>query len=89
MPRSRKGKPGYPTRKEKTARHEAEDAQPALIPMSEAEVFEAGKKLAQKVRELEEMEVEHDKERKGFREEETALKEEIAAIASTIRSQGR
>jgi len=89
MPRSRKGQPGYPTRKEKKARHEAEDAQPPLIPLSEDELKQAGKKLAMKVRELEEMEVEHDKERKGMGEAEKAVKEEMAAIASTIRSAGR
>ncbi len=89
MARSRKGQPGYPTRKEKKARHEHEDAQPPLVPLSEDEMKAAGLKLAHKVRELEELEVEHDKERKAMREGEKGLREEIAAIASTIRSAGR
>jgi hypothetical protein len=45
MAKSRKGKPGYPTRKEKTVRHEAEDAQPPLIPLSEEEMKQGGEDL--------------------------------------------
>ena len=80
---------GKRTKKATKAEHQAEDAQPALIPMSEEETRHAGQKLAAKVRELEEMEMEHDHERKEFREAEANLKGEIAAIASTIRNAGR
>ena len=39
-------------------RHHAEEAQPALIPMSEDELRSAGRELAVKVAELEELEAE-------------------------------
>jgi hypothetical protein len=70
-------------------RHHAEEAQPALIPMSEDELRSAGRELAVKVAELEELEADHAEIRKAQRKERDGLKKKIAAIASTIRQQGR
>jgi len=64
-------------------------AQPPLIPMSEAELKEAGQKLASKVRELEDMKREHAAEAKERSEDRAGLQAEISAIASTIRQHGR
>jgi hypothetical protein len=63
--------------------------QPALVPMAQDEVLTAGRKLAAKVRDLEQLEEEHKAAREEQRAERTKLREEIGAIASTIRTQGR
>jgi hypothetical protein len=87
---ARKTDPKPPeTKKERKAAREADSAQPPLIPMSDDEMHKAGKKLAKKVADLEEMELEHDETRKEMRKDEANLKGEIAAIASTITNQGR
>ena len=64
-------------------------AQPPLVPMSDAELKAAGKKLAQKVRELEDMKKEHAEESTARAADRKALQDEISAIASTIRQHGR
>ncbi len=66
-----------------------DDAQPPLVPLSEDELKKAGKKLAGKIRELEDLEAEHKELREEQKAERTKLKGEIAAIATTIRQQGR
>lgn len=69
--------------------HEAQDAQPPLIKMSREELEEAGQSLAGKISELEELEASHKASREGQSAERKKVKGEIAAIASTIRNQGR
>lgn len=69
--------------------HAAEDSQPPLVPMSQDEVSKAGRTLAAKIRELEEMEADHGEERKMKKAERDSLRGSIAAIASTIRAMGR
>ena len=69
--------------------HDAEDAQPPLVPMSEEETRDAGIDLAQLIRELEELEAAHSASRKDQAAEREMLRNRIAAIASTIRSAGR
>jgi hypothetical protein len=64
-------------------------AQPPLIPMSDVELKAAGKQLAQKVRELEDMKREHAAEAKERSEDRAGLQAEVSAIASTIRQHGR
>jgi hypothetical protein len=64
-------------------------AQPPLIPMSDAELKKAGTKLAEKVRELEDMKKEHAEEATMRSNDRKGLQDEISAIASTIRSHGR
>lgn len=66
-----------------------DEQQPALVPMSEQEVKDAGKKLAQKVRDLKDMTTQHQGQRAEMKAERTALRDEIDAIAQTIRQQGR
>lgn len=63
--------------------------QPPLIPLSPEELEAAGKKLAEKVRELEELKKAHDAERKDMSEDRKKLEGEISSIASTIREHGR
>ena len=69
--------------------HAAEDAQPPLVPMSDAEIKAAGKKLAQKVRDLEVLKKEDAEAASDAKEQRDKLANEISAIASTIRSHGR
>ena len=71
------------------ADHDAEQAQPSLIPMSREELDEAAQDLAGKVAELEEMEADHADQRKTMRDTRNALMATIGAVASTIRSHGR
>lgn len=66
-----------------------DDQQPPLVPMSEEEVKAAGRKLAQKVRELKDMTTAHQGQRAEMKAERTALRDEIETIAQTIRQQGR
>jgi predicted nucleic acid-binding Zn-ribbon protein len=66
-----------------------EHAQPSLIPLSAEELEAAGKKLAEKVRELEEMKEDHAEQRTEMQENRKALEAEISSIASTIRQHGR
>jgi hypothetical protein len=68
---------------------DVDEQQPALVPMSAAEVKDAGRKLAAKVRELEDLELEHKELREEQRAERKTLKEAISAIARTVRQQGR
>jgi hypothetical protein len=63
--------------------------QPALIPMTEDELRAAGHQLAVKNLELDEMERAHAGERTLRKEERTALRERIAALAHSIATQGR
>ena len=68
---------------------DVDEQQPALIPMSEKELKDAGRKLAEKVRELKDLTTEHQGIRVEMKDERTALRDEIDAIAQTIRQQGR
>jgi predicted nucleic acid-binding Zn-ribbon protein len=63
--------------------------QPPLIPLSPEELEAAGKKLAEKVRELEELKEQHEEGRKFMSEARKKLEGEISSIASTIRQHGR
>jgi len=64
-------------------------AQPPLVPMTDAELKAAGSKLAQKVRELEDMKKEHAEEATERSNDRKGLQDEVSAIASTIRRHGR
>lgn len=64
-------------------------AQPPLIPMSDTELKAAGRKLAQKVRELEDMKKEHAEDATERSHDRKTLQDEVLAIASTIRQHGR
>ena len=66
-----------------------EQAQPPLIPLSLEEQQLLGKKLAEKIRELADLERDAAKDRKASKKTRDGLSREIAAIASTIRQQGR
>ena len=66
-----------------------DDVQPALVPMSEQEVKDAGRKLAGLVRELKELTTKHQGVRAEMKAERTALREEMEAVAQCIRQQGR
>jgi hypothetical protein len=79
---------GAPMPKRKTD-HAAEDAQPPLVPMSKDETHDAGRDLANLIRELEATEDGHAASRKEQAAEREMLRNRIAAIASTIRSAGR
>ena len=68
---------------------EVDAEQSALVPMSEAELEEAGRDLARKVGELKDLEAEHKESRTEQAEARTTLRGEIQAIAQTIRQQGR
>lgn len=57
--------------------------------MTREELDKAAQELAGKIAELEEMEAEHTAQQKAMRDTRLALLGEIAAVASTIRSQGR
>jgi FtsZ-binding cell division protein ZapB len=63
--------------------------QPALIPMTEDELREAGNTLAALVRELADMKADHAADVKNMREDREALQKRIESIALTIRQQGR
>lgn len=63
--------------------------QPALIPMSDKEVKDAGRKLAGIVRELKDLTTQHQGLRAEMKKERTALREEMEAVAQCIRQQGR
>ena len=66
-----------------------ERAQPSLIPLTADELEAAGKKLAEKVRELEVMKEAHAAERAEAKEEREQLEADISSIASMIRQHGR
>ena len=66
-----------------------DEQQPPLVPMSEQEVKDAGRKLAGLVRELKDMTTKHQGVRTEMKAERTALREEMEAVAQTIRQQGR
>ena len=66
-----------------------DEVQPSLIPMTEDDVLVAGRKLATKVRELEDMSADHALKRTEMSNARDALREEIGNIAQTIRQQGR
>ena len=66
-----------------------EQAQPSLIPLTPEELEAAGKKLAEKVRELELMKQDHAEARTEMKDARDVLEGEISAIASTIRRHGR
>ncbi len=57
--------------------------------MDDEELKAAGRKLAQKVRELEDMSAAHALQRTEMKAERDALREEIGNIAQAIRQQGR
>ena len=78
-----------PRKADAKAQHAAEQAQPALIPLSHDELDDAARDLAGKIAELEEMEADHAAQRKTMRDTREALLATIGAIASTIRSGGR
>jgi hypothetical protein len=69
--------------------HEAEGAQPVLVPMSEEERHAAGEKLAKLVGNLQATKRTNDVTRKELREEEKSQGAAIEALASTIRNHGR
>lgn len=66
-----------------------EARQPPLIPLSEDELREASRNLADVVGRLADLKVQHALDKKGMRMEEEKLEERIAGLASTIRTQGR
>lgn len=66
-----------------------EDTQPPLVPMSADELAAAARLLAAKIREREELVGEHAEQQAEFKAARETLDNDIAAIASTIRSQGR
>jgi hypothetical protein len=57
--------------------------------MSDAEVTAAGRKLAELIRERTELKNEHAAARADMKAQRELLDQEIAAVASTIRSHGR
>jgi hypothetical protein len=68
---------------------DVDEQQPALIPMSEEEIKDAGKKLAQLVRDLKDLTTKHQGLRAEMKAERTAVREEMDAVATSIRQQGR
>lgn len=64
-------------------------AQPALVPMSEEELRDAGRLLANLVDEKKAMVTRHQGERVDMKKERTDLDERIQNVARTIREQGR
>jgi hypothetical protein len=66
-----------------------DDAQGVLVPMTEAELKDAGRLLTRKVKELRDLQAEHAEARADMKRERDELAAEIDAIASTIRTQGR
>jgi len=68
---------------------DTDKAQPPLIPMSAEEMQAAGQKLAEKIRELEDLKKVHTKERTTMKKDRDKLATEVSAIASTIRQHGR
>ena len=68
---------------------DVDEQQPPLVPMTDKEVKDAGRKLAGLVRDLKEMTTAHQGKRAEMKAERTALREEIEAVAQTIRQQGR
>jgi hypothetical protein len=73
----------------KRATEDPEEAQPALIPMSDEELRRAGLDLARQIQVLEQLEEEHAETKKQQKEERDKIRKGISAIASTIRQQGR
>lgn len=68
---------------------DVDEQQPPLVPLSEKELKDAGKKLAGLVRDLEDLTTSHQGLRAEMKAERTAVREEMAAVAQTIRQQGR
>ena len=64
-------------------------AQPPLIAMTPEEVTAAGRKLAELIRERTELKNERAAARADMKAQRELLDQEIAALASTIRSHGR
>ncbi|MBI4636124.1 MAG: hypothetical protein HY727_07210 [Candidatus Rokubacteria bacterium] len=83
-----KGK-GRKARAEASGALNGEQAQPPLIPLSDAELRQAGKTLADLIRQLRDLKANHKASREAQREARDALAAEIEAVASTIRTQGR
>lgn len=84
MARQRKNKAA-----EQQAGYIAEVMQPPLVPMSDEELKDAAQMLALKIKTLEETKTHNDSERKQMRSKVHKLEQEIQAIASTVRNQGR
>jgi hypothetical protein len=74
---------------EETAPPATGDPQPALIPMTEDELREAGRKLANLVQDLATMTAAHALQRTEQATERKELRERIDNVAQSIRQQGR
>ncbi len=63
--------------------------QPALVPLSEQELKEAPRRLANLIEELDQLEAEHKEVRAGQAKQRKKISGQIKAIAGQIRHQGR
>lgn len=75
--------------RDKSTPTDDETAQPALVPLSVDELQEAGRTLAARVKELEDLKALHTEKKTEMRADEKRIAGQIASIASTIRTQGR
>ena len=66
-----------------------DEVQPALIPMSDDEVRDAGRDLATRVKELRDLKTQHAGRRVEMKKERESVQKDIDRIAGCIRQQGR
>jgi len=66
-----------------------DEVQPALIPMSDDEVRDAGRDLATRVKELRDLKTQHAGRRVEMKKERENVQKDIDRIAGCIRQQGR